>query len=113
MYCQCVVMRPLDRHRGCCDGEGAAVACACRPDATNVLARAALPQGHGGSGIDLEQRYGIDRSNARRALDELVARRVVRPVLESMATMYRNLAPDRVADLVELRAILEGSMAEA
>ncbi|MFC0407174.1 GntR family transcriptional regulator [Roseomonas elaeocarpi] len=61
--------------------------------------------------IDLEQRYGFSRGDVRRALDELVARRLVRHVPNRGHHVF-ELAGSDIANLVQVRAILEGALGE-
>jgi len=61
--------------------------------------------------IDLEQRYGFNRSDVRRALDELVARRLVRHVPNRGHHVF-ELAGSDITNLVQVRAILEGALGE-
>lgn len=61
--------------------------------------------------IDLQGRYGCSRGDVRRALDELVARRLVQHVPDRGHHVI-ELAQDRLAHLVQLRAILEGAVAD-
>ena len=70
-----------------------------------------LPPGTWLKQIDLETRYGHGRSDIRRALDELVARRLVQHVLNRGYRVF-ELAPEHIANLIDLRAVLEAAVAE-
>jgi DNA-binding GntR family transcriptional regulator len=61
--------------------------------------------------IDLERRYGCSRGDVRRALDELVAKRLVQHVPNRGHHVF-ELDKRRSRHLTELRAILEGAVAE-
>jgi DNA-binding GntR family transcriptional regulator len=61
--------------------------------------------------IDLERRYGCSRADVRRALDELVTKRLVQHVPNRGHHVF-ELEPHRLADLMQLRVILEGAVAE-
>jgi DNA-binding GntR family transcriptional regulator len=70
-----------------------------------------LPPGTWLKQIDLETRYGQGRSDVRRALDELVARRLVQHVLNRGYRVF-ELAPEQITQLIDLRAVLEAAVAE-
>ncbi len=70
-----------------------------------------LPPGTWLKQIDLETRYGCSRSDVRRALDELVARRLAQHVLNRGYRVF-ELAPDQIAHLLEMRVILEAAVAD-
>lgn len=61
--------------------------------------------------IDLERRYDCNRADIRRALDELVARRLVQHVPNRGHHVF-ELQPEQIGHLVQLRAILEGAVAD-
>ncbi len=61
--------------------------------------------------IDLQQRYDAPRGDVRRALDELVAKRLVQHVPNQGHHVFA-LDPVRIAHLTQLRVILEGAVAE-
>ncbi len=70
-----------------------------------------LPPGTWLKQIDLETRYSRSRSDVRRALDELVAKRLVQHVLNRGYRVF-ELAPEQIAQLMDLRAVLEAAVAE-
>ena len=70
-----------------------------------------LPPGAWLKQIDLERRYNCNRSAVRRALDELVTRRLAQH-LPNQGYRVFELAPAQIADLTELRAILEAAVAD-
>ncbi len=61
--------------------------------------------------IEMERRYGCSRGDVRRALDDLVARRLVQHVPNRGHHVFA-LEPRRMADLMQLRVILEGAVAD-
>ncbi|MCW3475243.1 GntR family transcriptional regulator [Limobrevibacterium gyesilva] len=71
----------------------------------------ALPPGAWLKQIDLERRYGCSRGDVRRALDELVAKRLVQHVPNRGHHVF-ELDPQRLAQLGQLRAILEAAAAD-
>ena len=70
-----------------------------------------LPPGAWLKQIDLERRYNCNRGAVRRALDELVTRRLAQH-LPNQGYRVFELAPGQIADLTELRAILEAAVAD-
>jgi DNA-binding GntR family transcriptional regulator len=70
-----------------------------------------LPPGTWLKQIDLERRYACSRNDVRRALDELVTRRLVQHLVNRGHRVF-ELAPGQIADLMELRAVLEEAVAE-
>lgn len=61
--------------------------------------------------IDLEQAYGFGRSDVRKALDELVARRLAEHV-PNRGYRIPAFDPQRIIDMAEFRAVLEGAIAD-
>lgn len=61
--------------------------------------------------IDLEQTYGCSRTDVRKALDELVMRRLAQHV-PNRGCRVIELDAQQVTHLAELRAILEGAVAD-
>ncbi|MDJ0390756.1 GntR family transcriptional regulator [Roseomonas sp. E05] len=61
--------------------------------------------------IDLQERYGRSRGDVRRALDKLVAQRLVQQVHNS-GYRVRPLDPKQLDELRQVRLILEGAAAE-
>lgn len=61
--------------------------------------------------VDLQHRYRCSRGDVRKALDELVARRLVQH-LPNRGHHVFELAQERMTHLVQLRAILEGAVAD-
>jgi DNA-binding GntR family transcriptional regulator len=61
--------------------------------------------------IELERRYACSRGDVRRALDELVTKRLVQHVPNRGHHVF-ELDPRRMADLMQLRVILEGAVAD-
>lgn len=61
--------------------------------------------------IDLEQGYGYSRGDVRKALDELVVRRLAQHV-PNRGYRVTELDAEQVTHLAELRAILEGAVAD-
>jgi len=61
--------------------------------------------------IDLERRYACNRGDIRRALDELVTRRLVQHHLNRGFRVF-ELSAEQTAHLVQFRAILEAAIAD-
>ncbi|HWX48347.1 MAG TPA: GntR family transcriptional regulator [Roseomonas sp.] len=70
-----------------------------------------LPPGTWLKQIDLQERYGRSRGDVRRALDKLVAQRLVQQVRNSGYRVH-PLDPQRLDELRQVRLILEGAAAE-
>jgi len=71
-----------------------------------------LPPGTWLKQIALQERYGRSRGDVRRALDKLVAQRLVQQVHNS-GYRVRPLDPKQLDELRQVRLILEGAAAEA
>ncbi|EHM00318.1 FCD domain protein [Acetobacteraceae bacterium AT-5844] len=70
-----------------------------------------LPPGSWLKQIALQERYGRSRGDVRRALDKLVAQRLVRQV-RNFGYRVRGLDDDWLVELRQVRVILEGAAAE-